>query len=157
MDNKAFDRFFSKVDISDQCWNWLGSNNGDGYGQIWFNGRMVLVHRICFEHFNHKIPDGMVIDHKCRNRSCVNPNHLQVVTLKENIQLGIPYRKDFYNTGNRNIKRTHCKRGHEFTQENLVKSAKGRMCRTCHNAYNREYSRKNWRKYQIKATPIVVS
>jgi hypothetical protein len=80
---KSLSRF---VEV-DGCWLWVGSLRG-GYGRVRFNGKLVEAHRLSYEHHVGKIPDGLVIDHLCRNRSCINPEHLEVVTEAENIRRG---------------------------------------------------------------------
>lgn len=150
MTDLELSRFMNKVSVVGDCWNWLGWKNNCGYGSFWLRDNDYLAHRVSYEHYKKPIEKDMTIDHICLNKSCVNPEHLRELTKSENSRLG-----NYTCIENILVPKTHCKRGHEFTEDNLVKGAVGRMCRTCHNAYNREYSRKNWRKYQQKSTPIV--
>ena len=60
------------------CWRWDLSKKADGYGQVWVNGTVKLAHRISYEIHVGPIPDGLVLDHLCRNRACINPQHLEV-------------------------------------------------------------------------------
>lgn len=67
-----------------QCWSWVGTRDVQGYGKVCRRKRQMKVHRIFYEFYRGKIPDGLVIDHLCRNTSCVNPLHLEPVTPSEN-------------------------------------------------------------------------
>ena len=86
-----WNRFWSKVDASrgiDECWPWVASCVQDGYGQFWLNGTQAKSHRVAYELIVGQIPAGLTIDHLCRNRSCVNPFHMEAVTHRENIMRG---------------------------------------------------------------------
>jgi len=114
------------------CWLWIGGLQNGGYGAFYFNTGMFAAHRVGYEIYKDKIPDGLTLDHKCRVRSCVNPDHLEVVTLKENILRGT-------GMSARNIKKTHCKNGHPFTDENTAMYQNARHCRKCYrDAYHRK-------------------
>lgn len=80
----AEQRFWAKVDKSGDCWLWLASANRKGYGHIWLNGRYEQAHRYAYEIAVGPIPLGLQIDHLCRTPQCVNPQHLEPVTLEEN-------------------------------------------------------------------------
>ena len=106
------------------CWIWQAFINPDGYGMFRFDGRMRLAHRFSYLHHVGPIPDGMELDHECRVRSCVNPDHLVPMSHPENNR-----RRD---NGMRDV----CKYGHKFTPENtyvhVTKAGKiWRQCRTC--------------------------
>ena len=108
------------------CWDWLGATI-IGYG-VFGRGPQKLVHRLSYEIFVGPIPYGLQIDHLCRNRSCLNPDHLEAVTGTEN-----QYRS-MSPTG-LNARKTHCKRGHPFDERNTRIGKDGsRNCRTCARA-----------------------
>lgn len=119
-------RFWSYVDKSDGCWLWTGYTNPKGYGRFMLNGRQVQVHRFAYEAEVGPIPEGLEIDHLCRTRNCVRPDHLEPVPGVVNLARG---------NGDpaRNARKTHCKRGHEFTPENtwISPTNGGRSCRAC--------------------------
>lgn len=119
------------------CWLWSGYLAGSGgYGGIEILGRQKLAHRVVYELLVGPIPDGLTIDHKCRVRCCVNPNHLEPVTSKENVLRGI-------GRSAQNSKKTHCVNGHEFTPENTATfSDGGRHCVECGRIRAREYQRR---------------
>lgn len=78
------ERFWTKVDVTGECWRWLGAINHNGYGHFRFGGKAVRVHRLSFMNSHGPIPSGAVIDHVCHNRGCVKPGHLRLVTGKQN-------------------------------------------------------------------------
>lgn len=103
------------------CWLWFAATQ-NGYGVIKRNGRFVGAHRVSYERYKGPVPAGMVLDHLCRVPCCVNPDHLEPVTIGENISRG----------DNHHRRKTRCKRGHEFTPENtLILSTGSRACRAC--------------------------
>jgi hypothetical protein len=80
-------RFWDKVNKTDNCWLWTaGTDNKYKYGRFWLNERMMLAHRVSYELTVGPIPDGLVLDHRCFNPSCVNPKHLEPVSVKKNIE-----------------------------------------------------------------------
>lgn len=127
------ERFFKFVGQKsyDECWNWTGVINPAGYGMLSIGVRAdndEPAHRVSWVLFNGKlIPDGLVIDHLCRNRKCCNPTHLRVCTFRENVMCGI-------SPSALNAKKTHCKRGHSLEDallQKLKNGSIGRSCRTC--------------------------
>jgi len=99
---EARDRFFSKVNKTETCWLWTGSNNIDGYGIITFQKNRYLSHRFSWLLAGNAIPEGHLIRHKCRNRHCVNPEHLETGTHQQNASDRI--RDGTETKGNRNGK-----------------------------------------------------
>ena len=122
------------VNKSKNCWEWNGVKSWKGYGRfgICYNGVQTLphAHRISFFIFNGDIPKGMTVHHKCENKSCVNPEHLKLLTEKENRELSGCWSA-------KNKRKTHCVNGHEFTEENtyLYKTKNNerlhRLCKKC--------------------------
>lgn len=113
----------SKFTIGDECWEWNGAS-GRGYGLISDgSGRLRPAHRMMYELLVGPVPEGLDLDHLCRNRGCINPKHLEPVTHKVNINRG---RKA-------NAEKTHCKNGHPFNDENTRRSVRknGRQRRDC--------------------------
>lgn len=130
---ERFWRKVSKGDTPDSCWAWLGTPRRNGYGQINDGHRQVYVHRFAYELLAGPIPDGLTIDHLCRNKLCVNPAHMEPVTNAENIRRMIPHR---------NTQRTHCSQGHALDGDNAVPKHPGqwgRQCRVCGDRRTREY------------------
>ena len=115
----------SRVDKTGACWIFTGARTDRGYGVIPVARTSVRAHRVTYEHFVGPIPAGLVLDHLCRNTSCVNPDHLEAVTQRENVLRGNAPTAA-------NARKTHCIRGHEFTPENTyAKKGGGRACRRC--------------------------
>lgn len=117
-------RFLSHVKMIDGCFVWTGVKNNMGYGMLAIAHIPCLAHRVSYRLFVGEIKDGMVLDHLCRNRFCVNPAHLEQVTSKENTRRGI-------SPCSENANKTECKRGHLFTKENTILVKNGRQCRAC--------------------------
>lgn len=122
------DRFWAKVEKTETCWLWTGAKNTMGYGGISVKGTMIPAHRYSYELLREAIPEGLHIDHLCRNPSCVNPDHLEPVTCKENVLRGIGACAN-------NARKTHCINGHPLSGDNmrLKTSGKGRVCKQCSN------------------------
>lgn len=126
---EALKFFEDRVSVTPSgCWNWLGTKNESGYGGLWnpFTKKCQKAHRVTYEFVKGPIATGLTIDHLCRNKSCVNPEHLEAVTLKENI------RRSGSLTAVHSQK-THCIHGHPFSGSNLKfgKTDGKRICITC--------------------------
>ncbi len=123
----TIERFLKKIKILDNgCWEWVASKNPNGYGQFGANGtHPISSHRFIYEYYHGSICPDLTIDHLCRNRACVNVNHLEQVTMKVNVLRG--------NTITAiNSRKTHCIHGHEFTPENTYIRKEGkRNCKAC--------------------------
>ena len=131
-------RFFSKIQVNrqSQCWEWTASLTPQGYAQVSFRGKPAVAHRISYRAFVGVIPEGLVIDHLCNNRRCVNPCHLKAVTHQENIIRGTAPTAVLARTNT-------CRKGHSFTPETtMVRKKTGvRTCRICFNEWHRNRSR----------------
>lgn len=101
------------------CLLWMGQVNQNGYGRIRIGTRKFGAHRVSFETFVGPIPEGLVLDHLCRVRNCINPLHLEPVTQVENVRRGAQ------------ATRTHCLRGHPFDAANTYTYRGSRQCRAC--------------------------
>lgn len=127
------ERLWEKVDKTDNCWLWTGVITRGDYGQIWVVDRMRPAHRVAYELVVGPIPEGLTLDHLCRVPRCVNPAHLEPVTSGENS------RRSPLTQQGKNVRKTHCIRGHEFTPENTGQQKTGRYCRTCQREHLRRW------------------
>ena len=147
----AWSEFWQNVvcQISTRCWVWTGKVDRDGYGNRRARGPgngVAKTHRIAYTWLVGPIPVGMTLDHLCRNPSCVNPEHLEVVTPAENSR--------------RARTKARCLRGHLLEGANVIKTANGRRCKVCQDSY---YARNTERvlarhkaRYDTKADHVVL-
>jgi hypothetical protein len=142
-------RFWAKAVIrTDGCWAWSAAITRGGYGHFWVDGHHVSAHRFAYELLVGPIPEGLTLDHLCRVRHCVNPAHLEPVTMRENNLRGDA-------PPARNAAKTHCVHGHPFDEENTYQHPRrSRVCQTCQTEGRRRYRER--RKAQIAADPSVV-
>lgn len=115
------------------CYLWLGTMDYKGYGRIKIDGRFRSAHRTAYEMVRGPIPDGLTIDHLCRMPSCINPDHMETVSMRENILRAYAAK---WGT-------THCRKGHPKIPENRVAKGGGFVCLIC----QREHGRRMWRKH----------
>lgn len=131
------------------CWIWTSPNVSGGsdpsrrYGHMTINGKGVYAHRLSYEMHNGPIPSGLTVDHLCKTTLCVNPTHLEAVTLAENLKRGDGF-------GGLNARKTHCPYGHEYAGGNLRVTRKGyRACVACARAASKRYY---WQRRELAAS-----
>lgn len=128
------ERFISGVyENENGCWIWPKAKVRGGYGMFKLNKKNVLAHRYSYTKLIGDIPNGLTIDHLCKQRDCVNPDHLEAVTMKENISRGTNFQRN----------KSHCKWGHEFNSDNIYWIySRYRRCKQCQDKRDRERKRK---------------
>lgn len=128
---EAFLEFGDVKVLPSGCWEWGGNQNGQGYGAIWDRtlSKRFLAHRESYSLHFGPIPEGLVIHHNCNNKLCVNPEHLQAMSMSEHTAM---------HCGKFHAEKTHCPHGHEYTEENTYNlPSGGRACRICHRERGR--------------------
>ena len=143
------------IDALTGCWLWKASTKAGGYGQFWFEGKRWAAHRFAYTKLVSSISEGMHLDHYRINpgprnapcsRNCVNPEHLEPVTLAENNKRGRKGKK-----GRHNSEKTHCPSGHSYSEDNIYRYRGLRYCRECQRINSHKQAQKN----KITNGPVV--
>ena len=139
------ERLLSKAVINWEtgCWEWAASKDRYGYGKFSIKSVHERAHRVAYELIEGPIPASLQLDHLCRNRSCINPAHLEPVAPSENVMRGQSFAA-------LNAIKTHCPAGHEYTSENTYRWRNARHCRTCVAARKTAYRAKRKAAVQAK-------
>jgi hypothetical protein len=141
--------------VGSGCWIWQGTRNNAGYGTMTIAGRAGrMAHRASYETFVGPIPDGLQLDHLCRERACVNPEHLEPVTARENVM------RSAITLGSINAAKTHCPQDHPYDEQNTYiyeskkRKQRARLCKTCLRERSRlRYARRIDTRDLAAATP----
>jgi len=139
MFEKLSERLRKKITIQENdCWLWVGAVGTHGYGVAYYNNKVDVAHRIIYKIIIGFIPIFYELHHKCCNKQCVNPNHLEITKRKTHEG----------NFASINAQKTHCINGHEFTSENtaIYRNGKKRQCRTCVRERAKEFHLKSGSK-----------
>ena len=128
--------FWSHAIPAPGCWGWDGKPRADGYAVFFADKKAYYAHRFSWMFHRGSIDQGLQVDHLCRNRSCTNPKHLRLATIKQNVLAGIGRSAE-------NTRKTHCPKGHPYTGDNLFYGSKGdRRCRECNRQQCAEYGQR---------------
>ena len=123
------------------CWIWTRAKTNKGYGRLTWNYEHWLAHRLAYTLTKGPIPDGLHLDHLCRAPACINPNHLEAVTMRENTMRGNNFTAI-------HARKTHCPRGHSY---DVLLENGWRRCSSCYREQNNQATRKYKRKIRMQA------
>jgi len=154
MYNITMDRFWNKVDKTDSCWLWTGAKSSSGYGHLNINKKTIKAHRFSYEMHFGKFDLNKIILHSCDNPLCVNPAHLSLGTKKDN-GADMASKNRAYNQ-----KKTHCPKGHEYTEENtyvFISPSTNKSRRQCRQCMTKWESYNRWNKTKRKMTTLAGS
>lgn len=136
-----YEELFKIIEINniDECWIWSGVKDSTNYGLHWNGKNHLRVHRILYQLFNGKLEEHLIVDHKCRNRLCCNPDHLRQVTYSINS------RENSISEPAKNAAKTHCPKKHEYNKENTyLDPSNRRHCKVCESIRKRK-------SYEVKS------
>lgn len=138
----AEEKFWSLVNrIDGECWDWLGNKTTAGYGTMSLLGKQRYAHRLLYEFLGSGVAKEVEVDHLCRNRGCVRPDHLRLVPAGFNVRQGAAIGGPISWAAKRSI--SVCRNGHAYSPENTYTDLRGhRSCKACHKVMNREYARR---------------
>lgn len=144
------DRIRSKVDGSGTCWLWTAASTTLGYGCVYWEGRQQMAHRVIWELLIGPIPAGFETDHLCRNPSCVNPAHLEMVTHGENMRRSTAAAK----AAEHHRSKTHCPAGHPYDEDNTYhftsrSGGAARGCKACRRIQSTESARRRRHRERV--------
>jgi hypothetical protein len=137
-------KFWRKVQKTEGCWLWTKNRCKQGYGQVFWAGRQAKAHRVAYELTKGPVPAGLELDHLCRNRACVRPDHLDPVTHRVNVLRG-------EGVAARRARRTHCPQGHPYDEKNTYRFGRQRMCRACHLVHTRAHKARTKAAQEVRS------
>jgi hypothetical protein len=127
-------RFWSRVEVPNQpscCWEWTGALTDRGYAEVSLDGLVFKSHRVAYSDLIESVPTDKMIDHLCRNRKCVNPDHLQIASDKMNVRTG-------FSPSGVHARKTHCPQGHPYDNVNTYWwNGTNRQCKTCKREHDK--------------------
>ena len=142
--NNLLDFIKVRIQKTDHCWVWIGAKDVYGYGSLKIDGKQKKAHRVLYKLHKGDLKDELTIDHLCRNRACVNPEHLEAVTLEENKRRG-------NSPAALNARKTHCPKGHPYSKENTKTYVRwygiSRHCLTCNKERDQSRNRKTKKEH----------